>query len=70
MHSSRFRTLNQVEQKLHKLGNLKLWRRVLNGADIEVRVQELKDILNEAYIKFDVSTRFIYFCGQFSVKCR
>ncbi|KAJ7101689.1 hypothetical protein C8R44DRAFT_809170 [Mycena epipterygia] len=49
-------TLCQVEQKLRKLGNLKLWRRVLNSADIQGRVQELKDIFSDAYTKFDIES--------------
>ncbi|KAJ6523240.1 hypothetical protein DFH09DRAFT_1096738 [Mycena vulgaris] len=50
MYSSRLRTLSQVEKKLRKLGNLQLWRRVLNRTDIEGRVQDLKDILRDASI--------------------
>ncbi|KAJ7246887.1 hypothetical protein B0H12DRAFT_1073049 [Mycena haematopus] len=49
-------TLCQVEQKLRKLGNLKLWRRVLNSADIQRRVQELKDILSDTYTKFNIES--------------
>ncbi|KAJ7148046.1 hypothetical protein C8R43DRAFT_1236955 [Mycena crocata] len=49
-------TLCHVEQKLRKLGNLKRWRRILNSGDIEGRVQELKDILSDAYTKFDIES--------------
>lgn len=64
MYSSRFRTLHQIEQKLRKLGNLKLWRRVLNSADIQGRVQELKDIFSHAYTKFNVSTLLLLFLTE------
>ncbi|KAJ7207944.1 hypothetical protein GGX14DRAFT_396144 [Mycena pura] len=49
-------TLHQIEQKLRKLGNLKLWKRVLNSADIQGKVQELKDILSHAYTKFNIQS--------------
>ncbi|KAJ6526535.1 hypothetical protein DFH09DRAFT_1095250 [Mycena vulgaris] len=43
-------------QKLRKLGNLQFWRRVLNSTTIEGRVQDLKDILRDAYTKFDIES--------------
>lgn len=50
-----FRILSTVEHELRKLGTLSWRKRLLNKADIEEKVQKLKDVLSEAYTSFGVS---------------